>query len=141
MSSGKATAFFLQFDRINSVLFSLLKICLEERGELSGPTSVYLDDLQRYSYLRKQNLLEADSKIVEDFSFDLPRLESEAFQIRPDEARLSRSTRFSITHNPRQRELITQYAGEFGHSFDGLGKMLMRYPHLHRLFRSSQPLH
>lgn len=141
MSSGKATAFFLLFDQINTVLFSLLKLLLEERGALSEQTAMYLDDLQRYSYLRKQNILEADRKIVEDFSFDLPQIESEAFQTRPDRARLSGRTRFSIAHSTRQKELIEQYAGEFGHSFDGLGKMLMRYPHVHRLFRSSQPQH
>lgn len=141
MSTGKATAFFVLFEQINHVLFSLLREVLEENGALSESVADYLEDLERYSFLRKSDLLVTDTDVVETFSFDLPRLEGAAFEARPDEIRLPSETRYSITHDERQRDLISQYSGEFGHSFDGLGKMLMRYPHIHRLFRSSRPLH
>lgn len=141
MSAGKATAFFQLFDQINGVLFSLVREQLEKQGELSESGASRLDELERFSHLRKAQLLDADREIVEAFGIDLPRLQQEDYEVRLDEASLPAAQRFTIVHNERQRELIEQYAAEFGHSFDGLGKMLMRYPHLHRLFRSAQPLH
>jgi radical SAM superfamily enzyme YgiQ (UPF0313 family) len=138
MSSGKATAFFMLLEQINGVLFKLLKDRLREEGKLDDHVEHYLDELERYSLLRKRNLLTADENVVEQFSIDLERIESAGYQVQPQEVRLSGNRNFVVTHNDQQREYITQYLREFGNSFDGLGKMLMRYPHVHRLFRHAE---
>lgn len=138
MSSGKATAFFLLFEQINAALFRLLRDRLREEGKLDGTAELYLGELERYSLLRKRNLLKSEEEIVEFFSIDLERIAGTGYAVRPEEARLAADRRFVIAHNEHQRHLIGQYAKEFGDSFDGLGKMLMRYPHVHRLFRHAE---
>lgn len=139
MSSGKATAFFVLFEKINNVLFQILKERLREDGKLDATCERYLEELERYSLVRKRNLLMPEEEIVEQFSIDLQRLEGARYVAKPEEVCLPSDNRFVITHSEQQRQLIGQYAREFGNSFDGLGKMLMRYPHVHRLFRHAGP--
>lgn len=139
MSSGKATAFFLLLEQINGTLFQLLRDELRENGYLDSVASRYLDELERYSLLRKRNLLKSEDEIVERFSIDLERLDDAGYVVKPTEASLGSEHSFVISHDAQQRQLIGQYSREFGDSFDGLGKMLMRYPHVHRLFRHAEP--
>lgn len=139
MSSGKATAFFVLFERINSVLFMLLREWLKEAGKFDQTQDVHLRELERYSLLRKRNLLKSDDDTIERFAVDLERLDGTGFAAKAEDVKLDEKRAFAITHDAKQRELIGQYADEFGDSFDGLGKMLMRYPHIHRLFRHAEP--
>ncbi|WP_169543606.1 B12-binding domain-containing radical SAM protein [Sneathiella aquimaris] len=135
MSTGKATAFFVLFDQMNTVIFSVLEDWLAELGKLDNLTSAYLKELQRFSRIRKQALLSEKADYNESFSFDMEKAEQNAFQILPEQLSINSAQIYSLTHNSVQRELIENYADEFGDSFDGLGKLLMRYPHIHRLFR------
>ena len=135
ISAGKATAFFILFQGLNKVVFSMMKEWLKELERLDDVTHSYLDDLCRYSLLRKQNLLESRKEVEGTFSFDLAEIENKAFQVQPDTVMMSSSRRFKLAYDSRQRETIDRYEKELGGSFDGLGKMLMRYPHIHRLFR------
>lgn len=135
MSTGKATSFFLLLDDMNRVLFALLKDWLEELNRLDDLMTSYIADLERFSLLRKHRLLTILEEESDQFSFDLVAAEKESFQVLPQQIQVSDKGRFAMAHQPHQREMIENYADEFGDSFDGLGKMLMRYPHIHRLFR------
>jgi radical SAM superfamily enzyme YgiQ (UPF0313 family) len=135
MSMAKATAFFQLFEQINVILFDELAFLLEYQNRLDDATKVFLAEYRRFSHLRKTDLIHYDVEFVETFSFDLAKLEATHFQASPEEARLARPTRFTVTHLPPQRTQLSAYMKEFGNSHDGLGKMLMRYPHLHRVFR------
>lgn len=135
MSTGKATSFFLLLDEMNTVLFALMKDWLRELGRLDGLMDTYIDELERFSLLRKHRLLSSEDDEIDHFSFDLVMVEDKSFQVLPEHVHAGKESRFIISHLPHQRELIGNYASEFGDTFDGLGKMLMRYPHIHRLFR------
>ncbi|MFT6556956.1 B12-binding domain-containing radical SAM protein [Sneathiella sp.] len=135
MSTGKATAFFVLFDQMNTVIFSVLEDWLADLGKLDDLASAYLKELQRFSRIRKQALLSEKADYNESFSFDMEKAEKNSFQILPEQLSINSAQIYSLTHNSVQRELIENYADEFGDSFDGLGKLLMRYPHIHRLFR------
>ncbi len=138
LSSGKATAFFSLFEQINSVLFTLLRDQLREDDRLDDVVERYLDEIERYSLLRKRNLLKSEEDTIEQFSIDLERVDSAGFKVKPEEVCLRENRNFLVTHSTQQREYISQYVREFGNNFDGLGKMLMRYPHVHRLFRHAE---
>lgn len=140
MSTGKATAFFGLFEQINDILYNELEAWLDEQNRLNGMTKEYLEECRRFSRLRKMNLTHCDTEFVEAFSYDLQMLDNCDFDLLPQEAKLSQSRRYAVTHLPPQREQISAYMKEFGSSRDGLGKMLMRYPHLHRIFRHALPI-
>ena len=140
MSLAKATAFFQLFEQINKILFDELATLLDEQNRLDDATKALLAEYRRFSHLRKTDLVHCDGEFVETFSFDLERLEATHFQASPEEARLAAPTRYTVTHLPPQRTQLSAYMKEFGDSRDGLGKMLMRYPHLHRVFRRAHAM-
>lgn len=135
MSMGKATGFFVLGERLNVILFGEMKRWLGEQNLLDAGTEAYLDEMQRFSRLRKMGLLDCDTQFCEVFSYDLEALSASHFTLSPQQAKLSRPRRYAIAHTPEQRTQIKAYAKEFGGARDGMGKMLMRYPHVHRIFR------
>ena len=137
MSTGKSTAFFQIFEEINEALFFLLSEKLLNADKDNLRMGQYLSEIKNYSLLRKQNLLAPNEKTFGVFSFDLTLLEKSEYNVDEREARLSKPQNFYLHHTAKQKSLINQYSKEFGTSVDGLGKMLMRYPYIHRLFRVS----
>jgi len=135
MSTGKATSFFLHFEDMNKILFTVMAEWLKELGKLDDMMQSYLDDLERFSLLRKQRLLSPNIEEKDHFEFDMVIAEDKSFEVLPSEIHARSGRQFLMSHQPAQKELINSYASEFGDTFDGLGKMLMRYPHIHRLFR------
>ncbi|MCX7177188.1 MAG: cobalamin-dependent protein [Proteobacteria bacterium] len=139
MSMGKATGFFILFEQINDILFDEMKSWLVELGLLNSEGEAYLDEVRRFSRLRKMDLMDCDTQFVENFTFDVEALAASHFTVTPTQVRLPEPRRYKIAHLPEQSKQITAYVKEFGRLHDGMGKMLMRYPHIHRLFRRPQP--
>jgi len=139
MSMGKATGFMVLFDQINTILFSEMKSWLKELNILDPETEKYLDETCRFSHLRKINLMGNEDIFIESFNFDFKALEESGFKLIAKEIKLKSPIKFKITHSSQQHKKIDGYIKEFGKIHDGLGKMLMRYPHVHRIFRHAQP--
>jgi radical SAM superfamily enzyme YgiQ (UPF0313 family)/predicted component of type VI protein secretion system len=135
MSMGKATAFFELFEEINDVLFAEMRGWLGEIGQLDDLMADYIDELARFSMLRKVRLTDHDKVLEGVFHFDIKAQEHAQFALPADTTRLESRQTYLITHTSKQREQLAGYVKEFGSSHDGLGKMLMRYPHIHRMFR------
>ena len=138
MSMGKATGFFILFEQINNILFDEMKDWLTELHLLDSEAETYLEEIRRFSRLRKMDLMNCDTEFMESFTFDIQALAASHFTLSPAQVKLAQSKCFEITHIPDQRKQITAYVKEFGRLHDGMGKMLMRYPHVHRIFRRSQ---
>ena len=140
MSKGKATAFFLNFKEINAALFQLLEEAICATRRLDDDTRFFIKDLERYSYLRKSELFSNPGQIVESFSIDLPEIERQKFRVPPGQAMLSERRLFSISHDAEQADRIGEFRDTYSHSIDGLGRLLMRYPYINRLFRRPEPV-
>ena len=138
MSMGKATAFFNLFEEINDVLFAELRAWLEEHGRLDEVMADYVDELARFSRMRKAHLTDYETVLEGVFTFDMKAQERENFVMPAKDARLQSGQTLLIAHTPGQRVQLSAYVKEFGSSHDGLGKMLMRYPHVHRMFRRAE---
>ncbi len=138
MSMGKATGFFILFEQINNILFAEMKSWLAELHLLDNESETYLDEACRFSRLRKMDLMNCDAEYVESFTFDFQALAASHFTMTPAQAKLTEPKHFKIAHLPEQNKQITGYVKEFGRLHDGMGKMLMRYPHVHRIFRRPQ---
>ncbi|MDC0422962.1 cobalamin-dependent protein [Methylophilaceae bacterium] len=138
MSMGKATGFMVLFEKINGILFNEMKSWLSELNILDSESEKYLDESCRFSHLRKINLMGNENEFIESFNFDFKALEQSGFKLLAKEIKLKSPTKFKITHSFQQHKKINSYIKEFGRLHDGLGKMLMRYPHVHRIFRQVQ---
>lgn len=135
MSMGKATAFFELFTEINEILFADLTAWLKELGLLDELLAAYVDDLARFSLMRKVDLTNYDAEIDGVFTFDMRAQEKAEFGASAEATRLEKQQRFVVAHTLGQRRQLAEFVKEFGSSHDGRGKMLMRYPHVHRMFR------
>jgi len=135
MSIGKATGYFLLFEILNNVLFSEMKHWLNELNMLDAEAEVYLDEMCQFSVLRKIDLMNTNSEFIQYFSFDLEVLTESHFSLEPSKVKLTEPKKYKINHKTSQKDQITLFSKEFGRTIDGMGKMLMRYPHIHRLFR------
>jgi radical SAM superfamily enzyme YgiQ (UPF0313 family) len=140
MSTGKATAFFDHFNEINQILFSNLRDWLDEIGQLDATLSAYIEELSRYSFMRKADLLTLDIEHKSAFWFDMKALEDANFAALPLAIRLKRQQDFIVRHNSQQSLQLAELLKEFGDSRDGRGKMLMRHPFVHRVFRRAEAL-
>lgn len=140
MSMGKATGFFILFESINNILFDEMKEWLAELNLLSVDVDKYIDDIRRFSKLRKMDLMNCDIEYNEIFSFDVEKLSASHFTLTPKQVKLDYPKSFKIAHLPEQSQQINTYVKEFGRLHDGMGKMLMRYPHVHRIFRQTELL-
>ncbi|MBS0546249.1 MAG: cobalamin-dependent protein [Proteobacteria bacterium] len=138
MSMGKATAFFDLFREINDILFAEMKSWLAKLGRLDAMTEQYIDELCRFSCMRKADLTNYEAVLRDAFHFDMKAQERADFSASAGETRLGSEQTFVVAHTPSQRETLSAYTKEFGSSHDGLGKMLMRYPHVHRMFRRAE---
>jgi radical SAM superfamily enzyme YgiQ (UPF0313 family) len=136
MSMGKATGFMILFEQINNVLFNEMKNWLAELNLLDDEANIYLEDARQFSRLRKMDLMNCDIEYEESFNFDFQALAESHFTLAPAEVKFISPKQFKITHSPEQNKKINTYIKEFGQLHDGMGKMLMRYPHIHRIFRS-----
>lgn len=138
MSMGKATAFFDLFDEINQILFADLRIWLKELGLLDEMLATYVDELARFSWMRKADLTNYKAEIDGVFTFDMKAQEKAEFAASAADTRLADRQHFVVSHTSSQRRQLAEYLKEFGMSHDGRGKMLMRYPHVHRMFRRAE---
>lgn len=138
MSMGKATGFIVLFEQINNILFDEMKKWLAELNLLNNDSETYLEEARRFSYLRKKDLMNCDVEYIENFNFDIQALAESHFTLTPSQVKLSSPKQFKIAHLSTQNKQINSYVKEFGRLHDGMGKMLMRYPHVHRIFRRPQ---
>jgi radical SAM superfamily enzyme YgiQ (UPF0313 family) len=138
MSMSKATGFLIMFEQINKVLFDELKLWLFELNLLDSVTELYLENLRKLSLLRKINLMNYDQQFEHEFDFDIEYLINTKFLTSLDNIMLKKPKKYKIEHTLKQKETIKNYLNEFGQTQDGMGKMLMRYPHVYRIFRIPQ---
>ena len=141
MSSAKATGFFYLFEEINSALFDEMRGWLIDLKLSTAEDEYYLKEISIYSAMRKKELFSGEKIKEVEFQYDVERLSQSHFTLEPSQALLDMPKNFSMEHDENQKEIIRSYKKEFGSSQDGLGKMLMRYPHIHRLFRQPRLVH
>lgn len=138
MSMGKATGFFILFEQINKVLFDEMKKWLNEISFSNEEIYSYLDNIERLSLIRKIDLMNFNTEYHEDFNYDIKALVESGFTLKPAQVRLNSLKTFKISHSAEQKSQMEIYVKEFGRLQDGMGKMLMRYPHVYRNFRLPQ---
>ncbi len=139
LSLSKATAFFKIYPEINKMFFSIAKEYFIKSSIFDSILKKYLYELEKYSLLRKSDIL-INNDYENNFSFDFKTIERFNFEINPYKFYKNKKFDISISHNHSQKKLINSFYSEFGNNFDGLGRMLMRHPHVYKLFRKPRIL-
>lgn len=131
----KAIAFFEQQGELHRIAFEAGRRLLAEAGLLDAALASYLDQLCRYSLLRKDQFLDTDTVWNEFFDFDFVELERCFFDVDPRTLAMERRP-IDIRHTDEQRDLIAAYVRQYGTSTNGLGRFLLR-THVNKLYRKA----
>lgn len=125
---GKAIAFFRLQEEIHAALYAEMKNIAPGYGG-------YLKELERFSLLRKSNLLDTSLTFTEEFTYDFEALAAESFESDPDRYATAQPCEIAFHHTDEQKHAMRSYINQYGTDTLGIGRILMR-AHLKRLFRT-----
>ena len=134
----RSLAFFRHQTDLHELAFGVAQAYLQESDAMTAETEQYLDELKRFSLLRKDRMLETTSRIEETFHFDFAGLEAEKYRADPDEYRLPEGQTYAFYHSDDQQDLISAYVRQYGVGVVGLGRILIR-SHVNTLYRCAEP--
>lgn len=129
----RAVGFFNRMKELHEISFESVREVLKENGSLNEELNNYLDQLQRYSVSRKENLLSTEESRIETFNFDFVKLSQNKFYCDPLDYK-SNTLSLRFYHSLEQKELIEGYKKIFGTSINNLGFMLSR-SNVNRFYR------
>ena len=124
----RAMAFFEKMDELHNIVLKSTKDLLKEKNSLNTREDVYLDELTRFSLLRKNNLLSLDTKKTDKFHYNFIEILKEDFSDTPLSCFNSEKMSINFSHSNEQKELITRYLEQFGSTRNNLGTILSKSP-------------
>jgi len=118
---SRAIMYLKYMEELHSIAFSGAKKLLNKNLMLNKENLKYLDELFRFSLLRKKDLLSIGNIFTDNFHYDF-LLDS------PYKHPLSKSIPITFFHSPEQQEFISKCMNQYGFSIDGFGRLLQRGP-------------
>ena len=119
----RAMAFFDKMNDLHNIVHKASKDLLKEMSILNDEKEDYLDQLTRFSLLKKNNLLSLDKTVTEKFYYDFSKNESPFAYFKPQ------AININFSHSSEQKKIIASYIETFGgKSMSNLGSMLSRSP-------------
>ncbi|MBT3415649.1 MAG: radical SAM protein [Nitrospina sp.] len=134
MANGKATAIFKIFEDVHDLLFDAMEKELQKHGLLDEVMALYLKETKAFSKARKTNLMDTVASYEISFNFDFKAIMQKNFIVEPGLYKLDQPATYFFKHDQAKINSINSYLKQYGDSFDGLGRILMRaqYAHLIR---------
>lgn len=122
----RAVIFFHHLEEAHAVAYQAARELLDGNGALDKRIEEYLDELKRFSLLKKRALLEFDHIAVEKFTYDFLALAQNGFKSDPFEHRTPAGTVIRFAHTDEQQKLLSAYAKQYGSDINGLGRIMFR---------------
>lgn len=135
MSRAKSIAFFQLQNIFHDILYKEMISEMESRGCLNDLMRQYLQELEQYSILRKQDVINIDIKYTPRFHFDFLRIADQEYNVNPSDYMLDEPTDYQISHSDEQKDIIRSCINEYGTTIDGLSRIIMFRIHYKKLFR------
>ena len=122
----RAMAFFDKMEELHNIVLKCTKKLLNEESPLNETQDDYLDQLTRFSLLRKNNLLSLDKKITDKFHYDFVKISKKNFNDSPFSYFNQKELNINFSHSREQQELVSNYIEQYGSSMNNLGTILSR---------------
>ncbi len=131
----KALSFLKHMAEIHQAALDTAGEIIKEKN-IEEPESAleFLEELMRYSLLRKNNLLETAPSYEETFTYDLAAAAAGGFQGQPGQWKLPDPEKLRFSHDRQQQEIMNGHIREYGLSIVGIGRILSRV-HLKKMYR------
>tara|TARA_Y100000294_G_scaffold174842_1_gene193687 strand:+ start:1333 stop:3336 length:2004 start_codon:yes stop_codon:yes gene_type:complete len=124
----RAMAFFEKMNGLHNIVLKSTKDLLKEKSGLNKIEEIYLNELTRFSLLRKDNLLSLDVKKTDKFHYNFIRISKRDFDDNPFSCFNSKKMNINFSHSSRQKKLILRYLDQFGSTKNNLGTILSKSP-------------
>jgi len=122
----RAKAFFEKMQDLHDIVLKNTRELLNEKSALNDERKDYLNQLTRFSLLRKNNLRSLDQIVTEKFSYDFIKIAKSNFKESPFSYFQPKEVNINFSHTPEQQKIFTSYLKQFGSSIPNLGTMLSR---------------
>jgi len=128
---------FSEFEEICNLLFDGIKETLRCNHKLTSAVSTYLEELLRFTILRKKNPFEnTESVFRTKFSYDFEAIRDENYMINPNDfSPKGLPVEFNFFHDEEQRRHITNQVKIYSKTAIGMGRLIQR-SNLKLVFRS-----
>ena len=124
----RAMAFFDKMNELHNIVLKSTKGLLKEKSGLNKIEEIYLNELTRFSLLRKDNLLSLDVKKTNKFHYNFIKISKRDFDDNPFSCFNSKKMNINFSHSSRQKKLILRYLDQFGSTKNNLGTILSKSP-------------
>lgn len=135
MARARSLSFFKHLEILHEIVFSQMKEYLQEKGVKSQILFDYLEELKRYSLLKRCDVINLDFSEKQLFYFDFISFSESRFVGSPAEYKLSEPIEMIFSHSDEQKEMIKKNIDEYGASIDGLSRIIMNRIHHSKLYR------
>ena len=122
----RAEAFFYQMHELHKIVLNATKELLKNKSVFGDKQEEYLNELTRFSLLRKNNLLSLDVKKTDKFHYDFVKISKRNFEDTPFSYFNPEKFNINFSHSNEQKELISKYIGVIGSSMNNLGTILSK---------------
>lgn len=137
ISKAKAIAWSRLQEEIHDALYDVMDSVLDDQSADDARLHEYLEQLRRFSWYRKHDLLNTREAARDRFDFDFVGLMQKGYLADPMEYHSDRPLEIVFEHDPEQERLIRGYVHEYGDTIDGFGRILMLAP-VQRMFRHAR---
>lgn len=137
MASAKAAATFRHAEEIHAFVYDCLRNFLAQQGRLTPPLTTYIDELDSYSLKRKEDFYGEATDRSMLVHFDFLAIGANAYAVDLSRDALPQARNMRYFHSDEQKATLNLLRKEYGQSFNGLSKLVMRQPYLNRLFRTA----
>ena len=117
--------FFLKKNLHEIVLNTTCKLLIEVSA-LDEKKKNYLDELTKFSLLRKNNLLTQDKHFTEKFNYDFTVISKSNFRGSPLSQYKNKPININFFHSDEQQKTFSSYLEQYGSSKENLGAILSR---------------
>ena len=112
IASLKAVALLEHIEPVLAIAHDALRDCITTAGLEHAAPGDYVDELMRYSALRRVSVLESDLRLEATFGFAFDRIVERGFKVDPAQFRLPRPQRMRFWHDEAQARDIRTLCAE-----------------------------
>jgi len=122
----RAKAFFYKMSDLHNIVVKAVKELINDKSSLGEAQEIYLNELTRFSLLRKTNLLSFDKEKTDKFHYDFVEISKRNFNDVPFFYFSSKQININFSHSNEQKKIISRYMDQIGSSMNNLGTILSK---------------
>lgn len=124
---------YLNFKETTKFIFEMARSFLAATVHVDNTLALYLDDLEKYILCRKDNVMDVDKTLAEQFYFDFRFISQMSFRVDPTDLGIAKY-RYRFFHDEKQSSEIKKALKLYGASVSGLGRFIQNSK-MNRMFR------